>query len=150
MLDAMQQTQQPASAVPGASMPAPRRLTWRDVTSPVAGRGGTTLQDFGIAANSADIRVLDTLQGLSLKQREAALSLQGLSGAWVGVDPGYTRFLTVYCAASGHVYYVGEGFASKLERLYVRPLAKMQSQHDKVPPAALTLCSALPACHSTQ
>jgi hypothetical protein len=116
----------------GASVPAARRLTWFDVTSPLAGRGDMTLQDFGIAANSDDILLLDSLQGLTDEQRRAALSFQGLSGSWVGVDPGYTRFLTVYCAASGHVYYVGEGFASELERLYVRPIARLQAQYGKV------------------
>lgn len=126
-LDSMQQKQ-----LPGASVPAARRLTLHDVSSPLAGRGDVTLQRFGIAANSADILVLDSLQGLTDAQRRAALSIQGLSGSWVGVDPGYTRFLTVYCAASGHLYYVGEGFASELERLYVRPIAKLQSQYDKV------------------
>ena len=129
VLDAVQQQQQQQS---GASVPAARRLTLHDVTSPLAGRGEITLLRFGIAANSSDILVQDSLQGLTDEQRRAALSLQGLSGSWVGVDPGYTRFLTVYCAASGHVYYVGEGFASELERLYVRPIAKMQSQYDKV------------------
>ena len=129
VLDAVQQQQQQQS---GASVPAARRLTLHDVTSPLAGRGEITLLRFGIASNSSHILVQDSLQGLTDEQRRAALSLQGLSGSWVGVDPGYTRFLTVYCAASGHVYYVGEGFASELERLYVRPIAKMQSQYDKV------------------
>jgi hypothetical protein len=126
ILDSMQQQQS------RASVPAARRLTSHDVTSPLAGRGDVTLRHFGIAANTDDILLLDSLQGLTDEQRRAALSLQGLSGSWVGVDTGYTRFLTVYCAASGHVYYVGEGFASELERLYVRPIARLQSQYDKV------------------
>jgi hypothetical protein len=115
-----------------ATLPAARQLTLADVTTALPKRGGLSFTKLGIAAGTAYVRVSDTLHGLTEQERSAALSMQGLTGAWVGGDPGEKCFLTAYSAASSKVYYIGEGFAAMLQRLYLGPLAVTQSQFDKV------------------